>query len=181
MRSPLLSRTTLHEAGVLPQRSNLNDSRVTLTEPATLVMNDFAREFPVTVDEDQQIDAALNDMIRLGVRALVVMRERQVVGLITSYDIKGERPSQSMQRLGYSRHDDILVRHVMTPWAELQTLNWRAVNDASVGDVLESFHQTGVMHLLVVDTSAGKGSYVKGLFSRSRLARQLGQQPAVPA
>src|ERR1039458_4545644 len=126
MTSPLLTRTKMSDAGVLPRRSTSSDQRVKLADPAINVMNDFAHEYPVTVDEDRQIDAALADMIRLGVRALLVVRERKVMGLITSYDIEGERPLQCMQRLSYSYRQDIQVSHVMTPWTELQTLSWRA-------------------------------------------------------
>lgn len=182
MSSLLLTRTRMADVGVLPQRSNSSDQLVKLADLAISVMNDFAREYPVTVDEDRQIDAALTDMIRLGVRALVVVRERKVVGLITSYDIKGERPMQCMQRFGYSHRQDIQVGHVMTPWADLQTLSWRAVNDASVGDLLEVFRETHLMHLLVVETAAAdRTTYVRGLFSRTRLERQLGLLPAMSA
>src|ERR1035441_3697559 len=107
MTSPLLTRTKMSDAGVLPRRSTSSDQRVKLADAAINVMNDFAHEYPVTVDEDRQIDAALADMIRLGVRALLVVRERDVMGLITSYHIEGERPLQCMQRLSYSYRQDI--------------------------------------------------------------------------
>jgi CBS domain-containing protein len=178
MRNPFLMRT-LSDAGVLPRRSTSSDQRVKLTDPAVAVMNDFTREFPVTVDEERQIDAALGDMIRLGVRALLVVRERQVVGLITSYDIEGERPLQCIQRLSYTRRQDILVGHVMTPWTDLLTLSWRAITDACAGDLLEVFRETDLMHLLVVESAAG-ASLVRGLFSRTRLERQLGLLPVMP-
>ncbi|MGC2463281.1 MAG: CBS domain-containing protein [Steroidobacteraceae bacterium] len=181
MTSPLLTRTKMSDAGVLPRRSTSSDQRVKLADPAINVMNDFAREYPVTVDEDRQIDAALADMIRLGVRALLVVRERKVVGFITSYDIEGERPLQCMQRLNYSYRQDIQVGHVMTSWTDLQTLNWRAVKDASAGDLLEVFRETDLMHFLVVETAADAASCIRGLFSRTRLERQLGLPPAMSA
>jgi CBS domain-containing protein len=181
MRSHLLTGTLMSDAGILPRRSTSSDERVKLTEPAVSVMNDFAREFPVTADEDRQIDAALADMIRLGVRALLVMRERRVVGFITSYDIEGERPIQSIQRLNYAHRLDLQVGDVMTRWAELQTLNWRAVKVATAGSLLEAFQETGLMHLLVVETTSDAATSVRGLFSRTRLDRQLGLLPAMSA
>jgi len=171
----------MSDAGVLPRRSSSSDQRVKLTDPAANVMNDFAREYPVTVDEDRQIDSALADMIRLGVRALLVVRERKVVGFITSYDIEGERPLQCIQRLNYSYRQDIQVGDVMTPWADLQTLNWRAVKDASAGNLLEVFRETDLMHILVVETATDAATCVRGLFSRTRLERQLGLLPAMTA
>jgi hypothetical protein len=101
------------------------------------------------------------------------------MGLITSYDIEGERPLQCMQRLSYSYRQDIQVGHVMTPWTELQTLSWRAVKDASAGDLLDAFRETDLMHFLVVETAADATTCVRGLFSRTRLERQLGLLPAM--
>ena len=54
-------------------------------------MNDFSRQYPVTVDEERSIGVALRDMARLGVRSMLVVNELKVVGFITSYDIEGER------------------------------------------------------------------------------------------
>jgi CBS domain-containing protein len=41
----------------------------------------------VTVTEDRSIDDALRDMMLAGVRALLVVSEDAVTGLITSYDM----------------------------------------------------------------------------------------------
>ena len=59
------------------------------------VVTDFLLEQPVTVPEERSIDDALREMIRGGVRALLVMRGEVVTGLITSYDIQVERPCSS--------------------------------------------------------------------------------------
>jgi CBS-domain-containing membrane protein len=50
-----------------------------------------------TVTEDRSIDDALRDMMLAGVRALLVVREDAVTGLVTSYDIQGERPLQFLR------------------------------------------------------------------------------------
>jgi CBS-domain-containing membrane protein len=63
-------------------------------------------------DEERQIDESLQDMIRHGVRALLVTREDRVTGLITSYDIQGEKPLQFLQNSNYRRHQDICVGHM---------------------------------------------------------------------
>jgi CBS domain-containing protein len=173
----LLAHTKKFAAGTLPRRSSSADHLVRLADPAVSVMNDFTREYPVTVDEERQIDVALADMIRLGVRALLVVREQKVLGLITSYDIEGERPLQYL----HTRRKDIQVGQIMTPWADLQTLNWWVIKDACVGDVLEVFRETDVMHLLVVEAAIDAVPCVRGLFSRTRIERQLGPIPAMSA
>jgi len=81
----------------------------------------------VTVTEDRSIDDALRDMMLAGVRALLVVSEDAVTGLITSYDIQGERPLQFLLTSNYTRHDEIEVGHIMTPWERVPRLDWRDV------------------------------------------------------
>jgi len=147
--------------------------RVLPTEPAARVMTDFARDLPVTVATERLIDDALRDMIVAGVRALLVVRADSVVGLITSYDIQGERPLQFLAASGFSRHDEIAVGHIMTPWAEVQKLDMEWVSRARVADVDRHFRRTVASHIAVTEHGAGGGEVVRGVFSRTRIDRQL--------
>jgi CBS domain-containing protein len=70
----------------------LAQGRIALSDPAVRVVTDFMLEQPLTVAEDRPIDEALREMIVAGVRALVVVHGNVVTGLVTSYDIQGERP-----------------------------------------------------------------------------------------
>jgi CBS domain-containing protein len=180
MNKALLSQGHSSSVGMLPRRSTTTENRGRLTDPAVSNMNDFTREYPVTVSEERQIDAALGDMILVGVRALLVVRDLKVLGLITSYDIEGERPIQYMQRY-YVNRKDVQVGHVMTLWADLPTLSWQAIQHARVADVLEVFRETNVMHLLVVETVGEAADTVRGLFSKTRIERHLGYLPATNA
>ena len=92
MKSASLMSTTSFSQAALPRRSISDGQFLDASDPAIHALTDFTREHPVTVDEERQIDDALGDMIHLGVRAMLVMREQRIVGLITSYDIQGERP-----------------------------------------------------------------------------------------
>lgn len=142
-------------------------------DSAINAMTDFMQERPITIEEHRSIDTALDDMIRFGVRALLVTREQRVVGLISSYDIQGERPMQLLQRSIYSAHEEIRVRDIMTPWDELPILERRVVQRTSIGDLLDVFHDTRVMHLLVVEKGESGIVYVCGLISRTQLERQV--------
>ena len=148
--------------------------RLALTDPALRVVTDFAWEAPVSVPEGLSIDDALREMIRAGVRALLVVQDDRVTGLITSYDIQGERPLQFLRQSGYRRHDEIEVGHIMTPWEHVPTLDWRALGRARVADLAAFFKSTTATHVMMVEHSAPGRSTVRGLISRSRLERQLG-------
>jgi len=144
-------------------------------DPAVLAVTDFTQECLVTVDEDRSIDDALTDMIRLGVRALVVVNDRGIAGMITSYDIQGERPMQFLLSSNYSRHEDIQVAHIMTPWEHLTTVGWQDLQTASVGQLTEVFEYTQATHLVVVESLLDElPAIMRGVISRTRLVRQLG-------
>ncbi len=162
---------------VLPRRSILDGRPLELSDPAIYALTDFKRDYPMTVDAERQIDDALSDMIRLSVRALLVAKEQRLVGLITSYDIQGERPMQFLQCSSYSRAEDISGVHVMTPGDELLALDWDHVEAARAGELLMLFEQTQLTHLLVIEVD-GKTSHstVRALASRARLLRQLGER-----
>jgi CBS domain-containing protein len=159
---------------VLPRRSILDGQALEPSDPAVYAITDFKRDYPMTVDAERQIDDALSDMIRLSVRALLVAQEQRLIGLITSYDIQGERPMQFLQSSNYSRHQDIRVVHVMTPWDELSALDWESVESARAGDLLAVFEQTNLTHLVVIEVDRKTStSTVRALASRARLMRQL--------
>src|SRR6202789_2523339 len=147
MKSVSLMTTGMFSEAVLPRRSVSDGQFLDPSDPAIHAITDFTREHPVTVDEERQIDAALDDMIRLGVRALLVVREQRIVGLITSYDIQGERPLQFLQTSNYSRHQDICVGHIMTPWDKLLAVDWESIQAARAGDLLQVLEEAGLTHL----------------------------------
>ena len=170
IRAPAEDASSVRKA----QSQRSAEVRLALTDPALHVVTDFAWEAPVSVPEGLSIDDALREMIRAGVRALLVVQDDRVTGLITSYDIQGERPLQFLRQSGYRRHDEIEVGHIMTPWEHVPTLDWRALGRARVADLAAFFKSTTATHVMMVEHSAPGRSTVRGLISRSRLERQLG-------
>jgi CBS domain-containing protein len=160
--------------GLLPRRSMNDGQFLDVNDPAIYAITDFKREHPLTVDPERQIDDALHDMIRVGVRALLVYHEQHIVGLVTSYDIQGERPMQFLQSSNYSHHRDIRVAHVMTPWQNLLAVDWEDIQSARAGELLRVFEETGLTHMIVVEHDHRHSpAIVRALVSRARLERQL--------
>jgi CBS domain-containing protein len=170
--APLIS-TKHYDQGVLPRRAVIDGQFLEASDPAIHAITDFTREHPQTVDEDRQIDDALQDMIHFGVRALLVVHDQRVVGLITSYDIQGEKPLQFLQSSTYDHHRDIRVGHIMTPWDKLLAVDWDHLKGAHAGDLLNVLEDAGVTHLLVVEAKKNQPPIVRALVSRARLFRQL--------
>jgi CBS domain-containing protein len=163
-------------AAKLPHRITSYDHRVRRRDPAVDVMTDFTREMPVTVSEEQSIDTTLVEMIRFGIRAMLVVRGHSVVGFITSYDIEGEKPMQFLQSSTYTRHHEIQVGDIMTPLSAVVAFNWQKVQRANIEDVLEIFHHVDATHILVMET-VDSVPFIRGLFSRTQIERQLMTEP----
>jgi hypothetical protein len=94
---------------------------------------------------------------------------------LTATDVLGEKPVRFLQQVG-GTHADILVRDVMTVQRDLKVLKLEEVKSARVGDVLVTLKAAGRQHAIVVEDNADGSQTVRGLFSATQIARQLGVQ-----
>ena len=161
--------------------------RVTLESSALDVMTDLKQLPAQTIEPEASIEAANAKMIRQGVRLLfVVDAQDRILGLITATDILGEHVVKTMHARGVSRQD-VLVREIMTPRERLEAIDVEDVRAAKVGHVLSTLKQTGRQHAIAVEVN--RPSFhetltapsmplhtVRGLFSTTQIARQLGLQ-----
>ena len=147
---------------------------ITLTDKAELVFTDFAYIRPFTISSTAPIDQINDKMIACGVRLLFVARADGVLhGLVTFTDLFGEKPVQYIQQHGGNR-EEILAQDIMTPLAQLETLQKDNVVRASVGDIVETIKAAGRQHMLVSHTHADGRQIVTGLFSSTHIEKLLG-------
>jgi CBS domain-containing protein len=149
---------------------------VTPGSAAMQVMTDLTRISPATIRPQAPLAGANQFMITRGVRLLLVVDEQHdtVLGVITATDLLGERPMQVAIGRGL-RRDELTVGDVMTPAQQVEAIALVDVERARVGHVLETLRRAGRQHALVVDAERK----VRGVFSISQIARQLGV--ALPA
>lgn len=148
--------------------------RVSLDSPAIEVMTDLKRVQVITIGPDASIVAANRAMMRNNVRSLLVSDEnRCILGIITTTDILGERPMQLMRERG-TRHGEVMVRDIMTPRERLEVISLTAVLTAEVGRVVATLKRSGRQHALVAEDDASGRQMIRGIFSTSQIARQLG-------
>ena len=140
-------------------------------DPARSVMTDFAEHGIVTVRRDDPIDTALEHMRHAGVRSAFVLDEprTRVLGLVTAYDIMGEKPLRYAQEMAVQR-DDLLVRHLMESTLDWAVLRFEDLERFTVGDVLEAFKRSHRTHLPVVARD-GATQRLRGVFSSAKLLR----------
>lgn len=149
--------------------------RVTVADPALAAMTDLSQVTAYTTELTAPLSKALELMIKRGVRLLLVQNsDRQIIGLITSRDIEGEKPNRILAKAG-GAWEDLLVADIMTLQPKLEVLWMEDVAQARVGDILATLRQVDRQHALVVDADPETGKpAVRGLFSLSQIGLQLG-------
>ena len=152
--------------------------------PALQVMTDLARVAPATIRPQAPLAGANQFMITRGVRLLLVVDDLEnVLGVITATDLLGEKPMMAATQRGL-RRDELTVADIMVPAAQVEVIALADVDNARVGHVLATLRRAGRQHALVVDEEVTppkrpmdapvRRSMVRGIFSISQIARQLG-------
>ena len=159
-------------------------AKVSIESPALDVMTDLRRCTPAAIRPQAPLAGANQFMITRGVRLLLVVDEREdVLGVISATDILGERPMRVATERGL-RRDELTVADIMIPAEQVEVIALPDVAAARVGHVLETLRRAGRQHALVVDfddipssrplTPPARRAMVRGIFSLSQIARQLG-------
>ncbi len=163
------------QAGVAYARPNQQlPEKVDLEDAAVQVMTDFQFVTAVIILPGDTVDEAHARMIQRGVRLLLVVdQNRNVLGLITATDILGEKPVQAAGERGM-RRGELQVRDIMTPQERLEVLDLTAVRAARVGHIVATLQKSGRQHAVVAEHDGRGRQTVRGLFSATQIARQLG-------
>ncbi len=143
-----------------------------LTDPARSVMTDFNEHGIVSVRADEPIDAALEHMRHAGVRSAFVLDDPRslVLGMITAYDIMGEKPLRYAQEMAAQR-EDLLVRHLMESTVDWSVLRLEDALRATVADVLDVLKRSQRTHIPVVARDESGHTRLRGVFSSAKLLR----------
>lgn len=143
--------------------------------PAMCVMTDFKQVSVATIGPEATLAQANQTMISRGVRLLlVVSREDEVLGLITSRDTSGEKPIQMVQARG-GKFSDLLVADLMCPREQIDLIDVRDVLAAKVNDVVATLKSLHRQHALVGERDPIDSQVrIRGVFSATQIGRQLG-------
>ncbi|MBU2752684.1 CBS domain-containing protein [Acidithiobacillus thiooxidans] len=136
-------------------------------------MTDLRRVPAASTKPESTIDQAMQRMIHVGVRLLFVLDDLgTLVGLITARDIMGEKPVRLAAEDHIAR-DDIKVQNIMVPLGQIDVLDFPEVERSTVGDIVLTLRKAGRQHALVREETT-HGFEIRGIFSISQIARQLG-------
>lgn len=143
--------------------------------PAMCVMTDFKQVSVATIAPEATLAQANQTMISRGVRLLLVIdRNDEVLGLITSRDTSGEKPIQMVQERG-GKFTDLLVSDLMCPRERIDLIDTHDVLAAKVGDIVATLKALKRQHAMVGERDPVTGqTHIRGVFSATQIGRQLG-------
>ena len=149
--------------------------RVSLGDPAMIVMTDLRQVTVSTVERSTPLAKALAVMIERGVRLLLVCDDdNKVIGLLTCQDIDGGKADRILTKAG-GAWEDLVAADVMTLRPKLEALRMEDVSRARVGDIIATLRQVNRQHALVLDGDTETGERaVRGIFSLSHIGLRLG-------
>jgi CBS-domain-containing membrane protein len=172
----ILQAGTLDAGVTFKQPHQVLPEKVSMDSPAIDVMTDLAQVTAQTVSANLSVDDAEQNMIASGIRLLFVTNQlNEVIGIVTSKDLSGER---IMRLITDSRspRKDLIVRDIMTSQHKIEVLELTDVSTRRVGDIVATLKRMGRQHALVVERDAEDRQVIRGLLSTSQIGRQLGQE-----
>lgn len=149
--------------------------RITADDPALSVMTDLCQIPAVTTELATPLNRAVDLMIRRGVRILLVCdADDNILGVLTSRDISGEKTNRILAKTG-GTPEDLLVSDVMTIRPKLEVLMMDDVLGARVGDIIATLRQVDRQHALVLDSDPETDiPAVRGIFSLAEIGLRMG-------
>ena len=166
-----LSLTHLSEKpqSISPDRSN---KALSLDDSAIAVLNDHRLEQAPSCQLEWSLEQAMSQMNKTqGNLLLVTDTDKNILGLISSADISGEKPIQYVKESGKKRCD-LKVKHLMTSIDAIPAISTQDAIQAQVGDILNTLNDIGSEYILVTTTENNELA-VRGVFSARTIAKSL--------
>jgi len=137
-------------------------------DPAAHSFVDFERYRPPLISTYRSLDDARAEMELFNLPVLLVTDiDKNVIGIITSEDILGEKPVKLSQEKRIPR-SEIEVEMIMTPLREVPTLDSQELTHAKIGHIIQTLREVNQHTLLVKQDNK-----LKGYFSASIISNQL--------
>ncbi len=155
-------------------RSQLLPEIVHLEDPAHLVMLDFRIEGPNLILASESIDDALKEMKIHSTHILLVAdKDNNLLGIISSADILGEKPITIIQSRRIERQQ-VTVNMVMQTTDRILLLDSNLIQTAKVGNIVNTLKHHQHEYALVIYHNDNKNKFeTSGLFDISQISKKL--------
>ena len=152
---------------------------ISMDDHATEVMTDLNCICAITIAAGDGVSDAEYKMKMHQIKMLfVVDHNEHVIGILTFSDISGPRILNSENELGIPA-SEMCILDIMTGIDNIDVIEYNHVNQAKVGDIVETLTQLNRQHILVLDNEMEKHS-IRGIFSSTQISRQLDMHLDIP-
>lgn len=162
-----LSFSTLRDQQIIPPP--LTVEPLPLTEPAAALLQPFTGHALLRIDATTEIPLVRALLEHSNRRWSCVIRHGQPVGLIALRDLSSWQAAQKAQQLQLQRWSELSVAALMLPLHELPALTTAQLEQARVGDLIETFRKSGEDFMVVHE----QGRLV-GAIARCEVEEQTG-------
>lgn len=144
--------------------------------PALDLMTDFRLHQPHTINADVSAVGVARLMSMEGVSAKLVVNQRhEFVGLLTAERLSEQHILAAQTRLGAERRE-LTAADMMLPRASIPALDYEALREARVQDLVSALRDAGEAHCLVLDRTQ---HHIRGVISIEDVAERLHREIAV--
>lgn len=143
-------------------------------DQATRGFIDFKINHPAHIEPLTPLKLAIDDMHFYGLPFLLVTEKDTdtISGVVTGWDLQGDKPVEVSQ-VNRIPFDKITVSQVMTKTKDLVSADISALSNARVGHIIKTLKDNSAQILLITENDDKSQPFIRGLFSRSLLNRQL--------
>lgn len=150
----------------LPEMVHLEDSVFS-------VMIDFYNVKPPIVYPETPIDEVLEEMKINNIHLMLVSDQNQnIIGLIGSEDILGEKPIKILEERRITR-EEITAKMVMTLQSDITAFDFDELTDMRVGNIVNTLKKMHRLHAVVIQNLENNQTIIRGLFSLPQISKQL--------
>ncbi len=144
-----------------------------IDDPAIDAMIDFKQVRALTVQDNVPIRFARLEIQASGAHILIVINEtEEVVGVISSEDILGEKPIKISEEK-FIKRENITVQMLMLPRQKILAVDFEQVKTVKVANIIQTMKDFHQHHMLVLARNDSEKATIRGLFSLSSISRQL--------
>ena len=168
LKSELLTEDITYRRPIQSLKKGLS-----MGDPAIDAITDLSVVSAITVNPCASLENVKDRMVASGVRLLLVTNQfHHVTGIITTNDISGPKTMNYMREVG-GKIEDIIVNDMMTPRRSIETLSMDDLQNAKVGDLVETLKRMGRQHALITEKDENGSNIIRGIVSASQLSAQL--------
>lgn len=143
---------------------------INASTPALAILTDFRSHKPHMMNSHLEATEALEVMRAEDVKIKLLVDDRkEFVGVISLDDLSHHQMLLKQMALHLKR-DELLVRDLMHPRAQIRAIDYDQFRSASVGDLVSTLKKTHQEYLLVVDKEA---HHIRGIVSARDIASRL--------